>query len=117
MNNKIPIVTEADIIKTYSAKQEKRVKEYLKVMCFKNQNISCVRISKLLKLEVWKVHGWLCKGAKPYPIHTVEKCKSYNWLPLYPTPQLARLVGLSMGDGSIQATLAHTFSVVNLGVI
>ena len=50
-----------------------------------------------------------CKGAKPYPIHTVEKCKSYNWLPLYPTPQLARLVGLSMGDGSIQATLAHTF--------
>lgn len=107
--NKKPIVREHDIIKTYSEKQQESSKGYLNVVKLKNKRLTCSQVSKLLNIKIDRVHRWLCKGVKPYPIHATEKCKIRNWLPLYPSSKLARLVGLNIGDGSIQTVLSHTF--------
>jgi len=108
-SKKKPIVQEENLIKTYSKKQQKIVKKYLNVIKYKGKGFSCSQVSSLTHAKINNVHRWLCKNARPYPIRTIEKCKVLNWLPLYPSPELARLIGLNMGDGSIQTCFGHTF--------
>jgi intein/homing endonuclease len=87
------IVSEQDIIDTFSEKLRKNAIEYIK---FKNGED--IQISKK------RLREWL-KGRKPFPIKTVEDLRDRSLLPLTKSnkklPILARIVGALFGDGTL----------------
>lgn len=99
-----PLVTEKDVIDTFSQKQRKYVEEYRKVLKLRRKfKFGSLIISRRLNIGLKRVDNWVYRNIKPIPLKTTDKMKKMGLLPIsYSNPRIriiARIVGHLFGDG------------------
>ncbi len=105
-----PIITEQDIINTYSADDQfscKKYAEYLKLVS-DNPTIGYKKAAKALGISNGSTRWWHTKGEKravPLPLKVVEKLKSAGLLPFFESHKdseiIFNILGTLFGDGGI----------------
>jgi Lon-like ATP-dependent protease len=113
-NKEKVLITEQDIINTYSEKDQlscKKHKEYLKLVK-QNPKIGYKRAAKLLGVKQGSTRWWHTKGKKravPNPLKTCKKLKEHSFLPFQSThpdfTEILRMMGVIIGDGNIDCRL------------
>ena len=104
MNHESLIVTEDDIIETY--RLQGRLKschsatKYIQFLQLK-EKLSRKDISRNIKVAVRTIEHWDRRERVPWIIHTINKLKKKEILPLFASEKLARIVGYIHGDGYI----------------
>ncbi|MFH1256912.1 MAG: hypothetical protein V1494_06510 [Candidatus Diapherotrites archaeon] len=109
-----PILTEQDIINTYSAREQfscKKYSEYLKLI-EENPSMGYKKAAKLLGVKQGMARWWHTKGDKkaiPLPLKAVQKLNSAGMLPFYESHKDCKIVlnmlGVLFGDGGIDVRL------------
>lgn len=105
-----PLVSEQDIINTYSAKEQfscKKYSEYQKLMQ-ENPLFGYKKAAKLLEIKQGMARWWHTKGKKravPLPLKAIQKLKNVGLLPFYENHKDCRIIlnmlGVLFGDGGI----------------
>ncbi len=109
------ILTEQDIINTYSEKQQEQCKLYYQYQKIKQENpaLGYKRIARLLKHPYGKTRWWHTKKHIPIPIQTIEGLKEKGLIPLNEdNPKLyliLKILGTTFGDGGIFQNLNAIF--------
>lgn len=102
-DQKQTIISEVDIINTYSEEQRRVAYAYLSY-CKLSKNMPKKDITKLLKIDESTIRNWR-KGAKPRAIKALERLVSQGLCPLTITDKrlklLARIAGVLFGDGGL----------------
>lgn len=86
------IIEDQCLIGTYPKEFQKRAYQYFKAIKFKGI-LSARKTATKLNIPFTRVSDWFYAKNKPFPIRTIAKAKDRNWIPLFPSPGLAYLVG------------------------
>ena len=117
----VPIVSEQDIIDTYSAEDQRscqKYAEYLKLVKV-NPKMGYKKAAKILGIRQGSTRWWHTKGKKqaiPNPIKAVRKLEQCGLLPFSTeNPEfdnVVRMMGVIYGDGNIDCNL-NTLSFIS----
>lgn len=109
-----PIVTEQDIINTYSAEEQfscQKYSEYQKLI-LENPTFGYKKAAKFLGIKAGRTRWWHTKGEKkaiPLPLKVVSKLKEAGLIPFYENHKDAKAIfnflGVVFGDGGIDINL------------
>ncbi|MFH1895213.1 MAG: hypothetical protein ABIJ74_01345 [archaeon] len=108
------LVSEQDIINTYSKEEQFSCKKYCEYceLIKLNPSFGYKRCAKLLGVPQGRIRWWHTKGEKravPIPLKTVKKLKENNLLPFTEKHKNAedifRMLGVLFGDGGIDTRL------------
>jgi len=105
MKNKI-LVTEKDIIKTYSKQQQQLAFQYLKVIKFRKKfGWSKYKIAEYTNIPIGRIKHWIYEGVKPVPIKIVEELKSKGLVPFSTNNKnfdvIVEILAFIFGDGHL----------------
>ncbi|MDO8538256.1 MAG: hypothetical protein Q7S21_05200 [archaeon] len=115
------LVTEQDIINTYSEYDRFSCKKYFEYQELMNQNpfFGYKKCAKLLEIPQGRVRWWHTKGSKkgkPIPLKTIDKLKQHGFLPFDSNNEhiesILRILGTLFGDGGIDCRL-NTMSFIS----
>ncbi|MBI2507816.1 hypothetical protein HYV89_02580 [Candidatus Woesearchaeota archaeon] len=101
------IITQQDIINTYSKRQQEQSRLYYEYKRIKRENpeFGYKRISKLLDQPEHKTRWWNARKHTPVPIQTINWLKEKELIPLNEDdkrlPLISRILGTTFGDGGI----------------
>lgn len=118
------LVTEQDIINTYSEADQTSCKKYAEYLQLIKENPSYgyKRCAKILSVKEGQTRWWHTKGEKraiPLPLKTVEKLKAAGLLPFTEKHKYADLIfnmlGVLFGDGGVDCRL-NTLALISSGL-
>ncbi len=104
------IITEQDIINTYSKEEQFSCKKYFEYqkLIVENPLLGYKKAAKLLGIKQGSTRWWHTKGAKraiPLPLKVIEKLKGAGLLPFYENHKssetIFNMLGVLFGDGGI----------------
>ncbi len=117
----IPIVSEQDIINTYSAEDQRSCQKYAEYLQLvkANPKIGYKKAAKILGVRQGSTRWWHTKGKKqaiPNPIKAARKLEQYGLLPFsagHPEfNNVLRMMGVIYGDGCLDCNL-NTLSFIS----
>lgn len=101
-----PIVDSEDLINTYSNERQIQALQHTKVIKLKGL-LSARKAAMRLNVPFTRVSDWFYAKNKPWAIRAIKKAKNNGWIPLFPSPELAYLVGYNTGDGHVAKDLHY----------